>query len=270
MSIKEMTPDALRRYVQTHGEGAYVLVDVRQPQEYQLGHIPGARLVPLPELVRDMARLPADKELVVYCHSGARSMAAATMLAEEGFQGPIYNLSGGMMHWDGFLLADQPRVDLVAGQSLAEMYQTALNLEKGAQIFYETVSREDVDQPSAQVFARLAEAEIAHARTVYGFWQQAAEDIDPFDAVYARCSGEVIEGGMSLQAALERAGGMRRERCLRLIELALLIEYAAFDLYRTLADRTEAPAAGQAFLKLAQAEKAHMQALIDAIEGCEA
>ena len=73
---------------------------------------------------------------------------------------------------------------------------------------------------------------------------------------------------MSLADALNRVEGVEKDACLRLIEMALQIEYAAFDLYRTLADQGDIEAGRQAFMKLAQAEKAHMQALIDAIERC--
>lgn len=268
MGIKDITSDALREYVQTHHENNYVLLDVRQPQEYRMGHIPGARLMPLPELARTMSMLPGDKELVVYCRSGGRSMAAAVMLEEEGFLVPIYNLSGGMLGWDGAELRDVPRVGLFAGQSLAGMFETAVNLEKGAQLFYETVAKDYVDHDWSRTFKQLSKAEIAHARTVHGYWQQIDPEIGPFEPLYDHLSGEVMEGGMSLEDAVKRAAGVEGDACLQLIEMALQIEYAAFDLYRTMADQGKIEEGRQAFVKLAQAEKAHMQALINAIETC--
>lgn len=268
MSIKEITPEALRDYVRTHHENAYVLLDVRQPQEYRMGHIPGSRLMPLPELISGMNRLPSEKELIVYCRSGGRSMAAATMLEEEGFSASIYNLSGGMMRWDGAEMEDFPRVDLFKGSSPTEMFETAMNLEKGAQLFYEAAAKDHADQEWSATFQRLSKAEIAHARTVHGFWQKIDAGIDAFEPLYQRLSGEVIEGGMSLEAAMKKAAGVEKDACLRLIEMALQIEYAAFDLYRTLGDEVDTEEGRDAFIKLAQAEKAHMQALIDAIEKC--
>lgn len=268
MGIKDITPDALREYVRKHHENAYVLLDVRQPQEYRMGHIPGARLMPLPDLVRTMNMLPTEKELIVYCRSGGRSMAAAAMLEEEGFSVPIYNLTGGMLRWDGAELEDFPRVGLFAGRSPAEMFETAMNLEKGAQLFYEAVGRDHAGQDWSETFERLSKAEIAHARTVHKRWQGIDAGIEAFDPLYEGLSGEVIEGGMSLEEALKKAAGVEKDACLRLIEMALQIEYAAFDLYRTLADQGDSEEAREAFVKLAQAEKAHMQALIDAIDGC--
>jgi len=268
MGIKNMTPEALREYILTHHENDYVLVDVRQPQEYRMGHIPGARLMPLPDLVRAMDQLPAQKELLFYCHSGGRSMTAATMVAEEGFGERIYNLDGGMMRWDGAKVEDLPRVALFDGQSLAGMFQTAMNLEKGAQLFYESVARKWAGQDWSGTFTRLAKAEIAHARTVHGYWRQIDETIDPFEPIYERMKGDVLEGGLTLDEALKRASGVKKDACLRLIEIALQIEYAAFDLYRNLADQVKTEEGRQAFLGLSHAEKAHMQALIGAIDEC--
>ena len=71
-----MTPQQLREFVANNHESAYELIDVRQPGEYEQVHIPGARLVPLPELVQTVDKLPQDRNIVFYCHSGGRSMAA--------------------------------------------------------------------------------------------------------------------------------------------------------------------------------------------------
>ncbi|MBI5063055.1 MAG: sulfurtransferase [Desulfatitalea sp.] len=269
MPLRAMSPEQLRQFTQSHHENAYLLVDVRQPEEYRRGHIPGALLLPLPELVKSMDRLPADKELVFYCHSGGRSMAAAAMVAEEDLHATIYNLTGGMLAWDGGRIGDVPRVNLFAGQSTLEMLHTAMNLEKGAQRFYESVSQQAAAQSWAKTFAILARAEVAHAKVVHGFWSQIQPDAPAFEAFYDRLKGEVLEGGLPLSVALEKAAVVQDRACLRLMELALQIEYAAFDLYRTLADQAKAEAERSAFIHLAQAEKAHMQALIKNLEGCK-
>ena len=72
------------------------IIDVREPAEFtgELGHIPGAELVPLATLENAARAWPKDKELVIVCRSGARSAKAATLLAQLGFQ-KLLNLSGG-------------------------------------------------------------------------------------------------------------------------------------------------------------------------------
>ncbi|MBT8339496.1 MAG: sulfurtransferase [Desulfatitalea sp.] len=269
MSLESISPQALRHYVQSHHEKAYLLVDVRQPDEYRQSHIPGARLMPLPQLAQRLDELSADKELVFYCHSGGRSMAAAVMLEEQGHAGPIYNLTGGMLAWDGGRLADFPRVALFKGQTAQEMFRTAINLEKGAQLFYEAVGRDFDGRTWSDTFVRLAKAEVAHAQTIHGFLKEIEPAVASFESVYGNADGDVLEGGMTLAQAMERLVPTQDESCIRLVEMALQIEYAAFDLYRTLADQTGAVQRPQAFIQLAQAEKAHMQALITALDQCE-
>jgi rhodanese-related sulfurtransferase len=77
--------------------GAFVL-DVRQPEEWQQAHIPGATLIPLTELNQRLNEIPKDKEIVVYCRSGNRSQAAAQTLIDNGFSG-VSSMAGGINQW---------------------------------------------------------------------------------------------------------------------------------------------------------------------------
>jgi rhodanese-related sulfurtransferase len=73
------------------------LLDVRQPEEFQSGHIQGAKLIPLGELPRRMKELPKDREIICVCRSGNRSQAATRQLSAAGYQ--VTNLNGGMIAW---------------------------------------------------------------------------------------------------------------------------------------------------------------------------
>ena len=76
------------------------IVDVRSPREFSgdLGHLPGARLVPLDQLPRRLGELDPDTPTLVVCRSGGRSARAASMLGSAGFR-ELYNLEGGMLAW---------------------------------------------------------------------------------------------------------------------------------------------------------------------------
>jgi len=76
------------------------LIDVREPGEFNgpLGHIHGAKLIPLGELGRRLADIGRDRPVVTVCRSGARSAQAVTMLQKAGFS-DIANLAGGMLRW---------------------------------------------------------------------------------------------------------------------------------------------------------------------------
>ncbi len=80
-----------------------VLLDVRNPDEFTgpLGHLEGARLIPLPELPERLKELEAfrDHAIVTVCKAGGRSNQAATILGEAGF-GNVRSLSGGMTRWN--------------------------------------------------------------------------------------------------------------------------------------------------------------------------
>jgi rhodanese-related sulfurtransferase len=63
---ESMTADEAKDYVNTHEEGSFTLLDVRQPREYEKTHIPGAKLVPVAELSDSMDQLDPEKPVIVY------------------------------------------------------------------------------------------------------------------------------------------------------------------------------------------------------------
>jgi len=76
----------------------FVFLDVRTPEEYASGHVPGARLVPVQELADRMGEVPKDRQVYVYCEAGVRSTKAAEMLATAGFTN-IENVPDSMAGW---------------------------------------------------------------------------------------------------------------------------------------------------------------------------
>jgi sulfur dioxygenase len=76
------------------------VLDVREPEEFNgpLGHVPGARLIPLGALKEKVSDLGKNQPIVVVCRSGARSAQATLMLGKAGFE-KVANLSGGMLRW---------------------------------------------------------------------------------------------------------------------------------------------------------------------------
>lgn len=76
----------------------FVLVDVRQPDEFAAGHIEGAVLMPLDTLEANLSRLPKNVKLVVYCRSGHRSAKAVSILMTHGYERAV-SLNGGFLAW---------------------------------------------------------------------------------------------------------------------------------------------------------------------------
>jgi rhodanese-related sulfurtransferase len=86
----------VHHFAAAHQDGAFV-IDVRDPWEYEAGHVPGAKNIPLGHLPRRIHELPRDKEIHVICASGSRSYAAAQLLAGSGLQAS--SVRGGTHAW---------------------------------------------------------------------------------------------------------------------------------------------------------------------------
>jgi len=94
--IREIQPSQLASRLK---EGEQLeIIDVREPYEWAIGHIPGARLVPLASIAEEIPRLDKRRETILYCKVGARSMYAAQQLAEAGIS-DVRNLAGGILRW---------------------------------------------------------------------------------------------------------------------------------------------------------------------------
>jgi thioredoxin 1 len=93
VSVPEISVDELAVRLEA---GAFVL-DVRQPDEYEAGHVPGAHLMPLAEVPDRLGELPAADELLVICRSGVRSLTAAEFLDQQHIR--ALNVAGGTSAW---------------------------------------------------------------------------------------------------------------------------------------------------------------------------
>jgi len=83
-------------------------VDMREPYEYELCHLEGARLLPLGQLPGRMDELDKAEEIVVYCHVGVRSTQAVSLLRRAGFSN-VRNLQGGIDAWACEIDRQMPR-----------------------------------------------------------------------------------------------------------------------------------------------------------------
>jgi adenylyltransferase/sulfurtransferase len=105
-SQAEITVDELKQRLDHH-QGVFIL-DVRNPEEYQICHIPGSTLLPLPELPRRFRELDSEREIIVHCKSGMRSLKAQQFLRAQGFR-VVKNLKGGILAWAERVDPSMPR-----------------------------------------------------------------------------------------------------------------------------------------------------------------
>ena len=75
------------------------LIDVREPFEYDTGHIPGITLIPMGDVASRLSEIPTDKEVIVTCRTGNRSAQIADFLRAQGFTN-VHNMEGGIVAWE--------------------------------------------------------------------------------------------------------------------------------------------------------------------------
>ncbi|HEV2949199.1 MAG TPA: molybdopterin-synthase adenylyltransferase MoeB [Gemmataceae bacterium] len=92
----EITVDELKKRLDRNDR--VFILDVRNPEEFQICRIPGSTLLPLPELPQRFRELSQDQEMVIHCKSGMRSLKATNFLRQQGFR-KVKNLKGGILAW---------------------------------------------------------------------------------------------------------------------------------------------------------------------------
>jgi|SRR5712671_2597810 len=97
--VADIKPDALLARTAKH-DAALVILDVRTPEEFAQGHVPGAKNIPHDQLPNRIAEIMGDKDkdIVLYCRSGRRAGLAAETLQANGFH-KLLHLEGDMLQW---------------------------------------------------------------------------------------------------------------------------------------------------------------------------
>jgi rhodanese-related sulfurtransferase len=105
--VDALTPEQLSEKLKKT-PAAYVLLDVREPDERATAHIEPSLHIPMSAVSSRLAELPRDTPIVVYCHHGGRSAMVAGFLEGEGFEG-VVNLTGGIDRWSARVDPNVPR-----------------------------------------------------------------------------------------------------------------------------------------------------------------
>ena len=95
--MKEITVVELKEMMDNGTD--FELIDVRMQDEWNQSNIPGAKLIPLPEILQRREEIDASKPVVVHCKMGGRSARAIQALEQSGFEADMSNLVGGILAW---------------------------------------------------------------------------------------------------------------------------------------------------------------------------
>ena len=259
--VENASAESVRALLDASRPGELTLLDVRMEPEYEEFHLPGATLVPLPELPDRLGEIDKATPVVVYCRGGMRSAAAARLLAAAGFP-RIVNMLGGAMAWQGAAATGTPDAGLTllrGDETPRQILRAALGMEAALGAFYKKLAATAKDGDIAATFTRLAGFEDRHLHHVHSLYDQETGHASDLDALLAAAAPE-LEGGLPAAAFLEMLGG-EPESAREALELAASVEAQALDLYSRLAGRTDKASSKELFTTLAQEEKAHLRAV---------
>lgn len=96
--MEKISPSELAAWLADERRDKPLLLDVREPWEYEKARIEGATLMPMREVPSRVGQIDEDREVVAICHHGGRSMQVATFLEKQGIK-RVHNLVGGIDAW---------------------------------------------------------------------------------------------------------------------------------------------------------------------------
>jgi len=255
-TTEEISVANAKEFIETTPQTSFQLVDIRQPKEYQEQHIPGAILIPLKELKERAGQLSKDLPTIVYCRSGVRSKAGCQILKENNFN-QLQNLTGGILQWNGATAfgGEEFGLDFFIQNSYSNGLEMTYHLENGLQQFYSLLSDNSDIAEIKNLLTQMAQMEDGHMAALIS--QANAADLT-IDTSLPEAS--ILEGGLSA-SQLKAAFGDNLTTKEAVIQLAMMFEAQAWDLYSRLAQKSETPADKAFYLKMAKEEQKHLDKL---------
>jgi len=260
--VKSVDTDHARKIINDNPHGSVTILDVRQPKEYEQGHIAGAKLIPLPEIKDRMDEIDREKPTVVYCAIGGRSRVATQMLSGSGFK-EVYNLSGGFKAWEGNTAhgpVDQG-LELFSGSETAEeVLVAAYSLEKGLMNFYQEMMARMTVKEVRKLFDQLSAIEINHQNRLLKEYNRITGKSHTRETFDSKIVSQTMEGGLSTEEYLQLFSP-DLDSPAEVIDMAMSIEAQALDLYHRASENAQDKAGGEILHQIAREEKEHLRLL---------
>ncbi|MBU4525068.1 MAG: sulfurtransferase [Desulfomicrobium sp.] len=259
--VQSMNAVEARSFLEGKTPQEVIVLDVRQPGEYEEGHIPGARLIPMAILTDSLDDIDPARPVLVYCAIGGRSRIAAQTLAGKGYD-HVINLSGGFKAWNGQTAygAEEAGVEIFAElDSVESILATAYSLEEGLRDFYLRMLERVQDEKIKSVFRLLADIEIKHKDRLFAEYTRITgkDDRGTFECQFVT---PLMEGGMTTEEYMDRFKP-DFDSPVDVISLAMSIEAQALDLYIRSAVWTQNDENRVLLEQIASEEKTHLERL---------
>jgi rhodanese-related sulfurtransferase/rubrerythrin len=265
---KSVLPDEVRTIIKEKSTSEYCLLDVRQPGEYEQGHIPGARLIPLTELQSNLKNIHPDRMTIVYCRSGNRSRSAVGILNGAGLE-DVYNMEGGILAYNGLVAAGPPEAGVFCfpeNMTPEQLIAMAWYIENGSLQYIEAVMDINQDRDVKNIFTGLIDHKIAHKGSLSQLYQKISGQTagNDFPAnVLQRPPHEVMAGCVSVPEAVNWS---KDKRISDILDLMMALEANTFDLYLKLGRQVASERARAVFLQLSEEEARHLEQLASLFE----
>ncbi|KAF0183101.1 MAG: rhodanese-related sulfurtransferase [Nitrospirae bacterium] len=258
------TPD-VHALIEQLPSDLYALLDVRQPAEYEKGHLPGALLIPLSDLQMRLGELDAGKKTIVYCRSGNRSLSAAGMLLSAGFR-EVLNMDGGILAYKGIVAGGSPEAAMfcVPGSLAAhELLTMAWSLETGTLDFLRGL-RADISGDFEALLSGLIEGRES-ARESLKTCCSELMGVPP--EMFPVCAGPHCEGVMAGCIRVPDAQRWAKGRTVaEVLEMLVAMSATAYDHYLRLARFSDRADVRRVFNALAEQELGNVLRTAQALE----
>lgn len=260
--VATINADEAKKLLAEKTEGEVTLIDVREPEEYEEGHLPGAVLMPLSELLDRVKELDPSKPAITYCRMGNRSRSAAALLMTHGFD-KVSSIDGGITAWKGLVASGQYEAGmfLIEGRKTAEEFTAlAWALENGTGAFYMEVEEFLQDQEAKGVFESLIKAELKHKEKLLEAYSLIKGIPVTHESLRKEGLEGIMEGGVSVENTLSWVKS--KERTLQdILEISMQIETNSLDLYVKILREIEDEGAKKVFNLLIGEERTHLSRL---------
>ena len=260
--IETMNVDQAKEWFIGNKGSEFIILDVRQPEEYRSGHLPGAVFIPLPDLINKVGELDHAKPIIAYCRSGNRSRAAAAFLLSYGFS-KVYSMDGGITAWNGQVATGSYNEGLSMledRETAEELISLAMALEEGSRMFYVNVEELTLDTEAKNVLKTIAEAEEKHKTQILQAYKLITGKNLTDDILNREPLSRIMEGGVRIDEVVSFLKGPDKT-LLDILEVSMQLEINSLDLYIKILRNIEDAGAKKVFNILIEEEKNHLSKL---------
>jgi rhodanese-related sulfurtransferase/rubrerythrin len=260
--VKVITADDTKELISNKPQNELEIIDVRQPAEYERGHITGAKLIPLSTLADNIEKLDVSKTIVTYCQRGVRSSSAAALLKRMGFE-DIFSMKGGIEAWNGNVATGDydAGLFLIEGRKTVDEFVTlAWAMEEGARIFYSRAMDLVADTEAKDLLSMLVKAEENHKAALAKTLSRIKEKEMTDDIIKDGSLDNIMEGGISVDKAINWLRDQENS-LISVLELSMHLEANSLDLYMKMHNELGNDEVKKVFSGLVKEEKAHLARL---------